>query len=110
MSIFEYNKEEEMKKYRQAEREGAIEEGIEIGRDIGVDIGVDIGRERERKEFLQREQELLIRILSKYDQVSGELRKQIEEESDLEVLKNWNNFALEVNSIEEFQTQYLKKK
>ena len=29
MSIFEYNKEEEMKKYRQAEREGAIEEGIE---------------------------------------------------------------------------------
>lgn len=102
MSIFEYNKEEEMKKYRQAEREGAIEEGIEIG--------VDIGRGRERKEFLQREQELLIRILSKYDQVSGELRKQIEEESDLEVLKNWNNFALEVNSIEEFQTQYLKKK
>ncbi len=85
MSIFEYNKEEEMKKYRRAEYEAGMEE--------------------ERKRTIQRERELLIRILSKYGLVSEKLKNQIDTELDLEILRKWNDFAIEVNTIDEFMAK-----
>ncbi len=88
MSIFEYNKEEEMKKYRRAEREGAIEEGMEIG------------KKQERKS-------MILRLLMKRGSISEELRSQIENESDLKVLERWFDFAIEAESIEEFQAKCL---
>lgn len=90
MSIFEYNKEEEMKKYRRAEREGAIEEGI----DIGIEIGIE-----------QNQKAVILRLLAKHGAVPEELRSRIEKESELKVLEEWFELAVEANSIEEFQAK-----
>ncbi len=87
MSIFEYNKEEEMKKYRRAEREGAIEEGIEIG-------------------IEQNQKAVILRLLARHGTVPEELRSQIEKESELKVLEEWFELAMEANSIEEFHAKY----
>lgn len=96
MSIFEYNKEEEMKKYRRAEREGAREEGMEVGKEIGKEIGI----EQERKSKI-------LRLLTKQGSISEELRSQIEKESDLQVLERWFDYDIEAESIEEFQVKCL---
>lgn len=95
MSIFEYNKEEEMKKYRRAEREGAIEEGI----DIGIEIGIE-----------QNQKAVILRLLAKHGEVPEELRSRIEKESELKVLEEWFELAVETNSIEEFQAKYWVEK
>lgn len=95
MSIFEYNKEEEMKKYRRAEREGAIEEGI----DIGIEIGIE-----------QNQKAVILRLLAKHGAVPEELRSRIEKESELKVLEEWFELAVEANSIEEFQAKYWVEK
>ncbi|MBQ9989579.1 MAG: hypothetical protein IJP31_01340 [Lachnospiraceae bacterium] len=58
MSIFEYDHEKEMKLYRKAEREVALEEGLKEGREKGLKEG----REEARIEALS----ILVASLRKY--------------------------------------------
>ena len=43
MSIFEYDAEEEMRKYRKAEHEVALEEGLKEGIEQGIEQGIKQG-------------------------------------------------------------------
>lgn len=88
MSIFEYNKEEEIRKYKQAEREAARAEYLAKG--------LAKGRAEEAKKFI-------FRLLAKYGQLSERTNSLINMESDLEMLDEWFNLALEVSSVEEFE-------
>lgn len=62
MSIFEYDAEYEMRKYRQAEREVALEEGHREGMEQGMKQGIEQGREQGKLTGL----EVLITLLKKY--------------------------------------------
>ena len=66
MSIFEYDAEEEMRKYRKAERELAWEEAWEEASEKGREEGHKKGREEGREKGLEEGLEALISTLKKY--------------------------------------------
>lgn len=79
MSIFEYNEEEELKKYRAAEREN------------GIDIGIGMGRI-----------ESILMLLEEKGVIPAELRMRMESEQNPEVLKKWLLYASKAATVEEF--------
>ena len=60
------------------------------------------GREEGRQEGREGMAEAIIVFLSKYGEVPDTLSEKINEEKDMEVLKQWIKLSVEVESIEEF--------
>ena len=84
MSILEYNEEEELKKIRASERRG------------GYDTGKLEGKLEERKE-------ILLEILEQKGEITELLKKKIQTQNDMAVLKDWLQKACTIDSIEEFE-------
>lgn len=63
---------------------------------------LDIGEERGRAEG---KAEAVLELLEDLGEVSGELKRTILAQKDLEVLKRWNKLAAHAGSIEDFQKQ-----
>ena len=84
MSILEYNEEEEIKKIRASERRG------------GYDDGKLEGKLEDRKE-------ILLEILEEKGAVTESLKKKIQNQNDMTILKSWIQGACTIDSIEEFE-------
>lgn len=54
---------------------------------------------------VEERRQMLIEILEEKGEVSEELQKMIQEESDLEVLKRWGKLALKVESVNQFEEE-----
>lgn len=82
MSIYEYDEERELQIIREDERFLGKEEGK-----------------------LEGKAEDIVELLMECGNVSDELKKQIMEQKDLEILKKWIKLAARVKSVEEFSSQ-----
>lgn len=91
MSIFEYNREEEMKKIRAAEYSVGEEAGIEKGRVLGRVEGKAEGKA-----------EAVLELLEVLGEVPVKLQKRILAETDLDTLKKWLRITAGVQSVQDF--------
>lgn len=87
MSIYEFDEEREMKLIREDERE--------IGRELGMEEGLSAAKS-----------DAICKLLSSKGNVSENIRTAILKETSLEVLDAWFNLAIEVTTVQEFETQY----
>ena len=100
MSILEYNEEEEIKKIRASERRGGYDDGWNAGRIEGEAAGriegEAIGKLEERKR-------VILEILERKGKITEPLKKKIQNQNDMTVLKDWLQKACTIESIEEFE-------
>ena len=96
MSILEYNEEEEIKKIRASERRGGYDDGWNAGNEAGRIEGEAAGKIAGKKE-------VLLEILEEKGKVTGLLKKKIQEQNDMTILKSWIQKACMIDSIEEFE-------
>jgi len=91
--------------------EGIYEDGKREGKREGQQLGHRQGRRQGRREGRQEGRllgqregsaKMLLLILSKLGEVSGELEKRVRMEKDLNTLETWSHRALEAKSMEEF--------
>ena len=87
--------------------EGIYQDGKREGKREGQQIGHRQGRRegrREGRQIGQREERknMLLMILGKMGEVSGELEKKIKQEKDMGVLEMWSHQALDAKNMEEF--------
>ena len=91
--------------------EGIYEDGKREGKREGQQLGHRQGRRQGRREGRQEGRllgqregsvKMLLLILSKLGEVSGELEKKIRCEKDLNTLETWSRWALDAKSMEEF--------
>ena len=102
ISIFEYDREEELRKeYRHGKRDGErIGEqrgelrGVERGKAIGIKQGLSQGVSQS-----------LLNILESYGEVPEELRTGISGQGNIKVLNNWHKTALQVSDVSEFRSK-----
>ena len=58
---------------------------------------------------VEERRQMLIEILEEKGEVSEELQKMIQEESDLEMLKRWGKLALKVESVNQFEEEIVRR-
>ena len=98
ISIFEYDREEELRKeYRHGKRDGE-----RIGEQRGELRGVERGKVIGIKQGISQS---LINILESYGEVPEELRTGISGQEDIKVLNNWHKTALQVSDVSEFRSK-----
>ena len=108
MSILEYNEEEELKKIRASERRGGYDDGWNAGRIEGEAAGKIAGRiEGEAAGKIagriEGEKEALLEILEEKGAVTESLKKKIQNQNDMTILKNWIQRACTIDSVAEFE-------
>ena len=96
MSILEYNEEEELKKIRASERRGGYDDGWNAGRIEGEAGGKKAGR-------IEGKKEALLEILEEKGAVTESLKKKIQNQNDMTILKNWIQRACTIDSVAEFE-------
>ena len=82
MSIFEYDKEIEEKKLREAE--------FEAGKQAGIRLGIA---------------STLLSFLSELGNVPNSLKDKILQEKNIEILQSWSKIAVKAETIEDFLSQ-----
>ena len=85
MSIFEYNKEEEERKLREAEYEGGWEAGKQAGMKFGMDAGMKAGMKAgmiQMAREIQLEEDEIIKILCARLDVDEKTAKKMLEEQE----------------------------
>lgn len=90
VSIFEYDKEIEEKKLREAE--------FEAGKRAGIDLGRSEGKAEGKAEFI-------LSLLSDLDDIPESLKEKILREKNLETLDKWFKIAIKAETIEDFLSQ-----
>lgn len=71
----------------------ALEDLYNDGVSTGVSKGKAVGKTED-----------ILDLLADYGDVSDDLKKKINEQTDLDILKKWLKLAARVNSIEEFES------
>ena len=94
MSIFEYDKEIEEKKLREAEFEAGKQAGIDLGRSEGRVLGKIEGKA-----------EFILSLLSDLGDIPESLKEKILKEKNLETLDKWFKIAVKAKNIEAFLSQ-----
>ena len=84
MSILEYNEEEEIKKIRASERRGGYDDGWNAGR-------------------IEGKKEALLEILEEKGAVTESLKKKIQNQNDMTILKSWIQRACTIDSVAKFE-------
>ena len=90
VSIFEYDKEIEEKKLREAE--------FEAGKQAGIDLGRAEGKIEGKAEFI-------LSLLSDLGDIPKSLKEKILKEKNLETLDKWFKIAVKAETIEDFLSQ-----
>ena len=96
MSILEYNEEEEIKKIRASERRGGYDDGWNAGRIEGEAVGKKAGR-------IEGKKEALLEILEEKGAVTESLKKKIQNQNDMTILKSWIQRACTIDSVAKFE-------
>ena len=96
MSILEYNEEEEIKKIRASERCGGYDDGWNAGRIEGEAAGKKAGR-------IEGKKEALLEILEEKGAVTESLKKKIQNQNDMTILKSWIQRACTIDSVAKFE-------
>ena len=96
MSILEYNEEEEIKKIRSSERRGGYDDGWNAGRIEGEAAGKKAGR-------IEGKKEALLEILEEKGAVTESLKKKIQNQNDMTILKSWIQRACTIDSVAKFE-------
>ena len=94
VSIFEYDKEIEEKKLREAEFEAGKQAGIDLGRSEGRVLGKIEGKA-----------EFILSLLSDLGDIPESLKEKILREKNLETLDKWFKIAIKAETIEDFLSQ-----
>lgn len=94
VSIFEYDKEIEEKKLREAEFEAGKQAGIDLGRSEGRVLGKIEGKA-----------EFILSLLSDLGDIPESLKEKILKEKNLETLDKWFKIAIKAETIEDFSSQ-----
>ena len=110
ISIFEYDREEELRKeYRHGKRDGErIGEqrgelrGVERGKAIGIKQGLSQGISQGISQGVSQS---LLNILESYGEVPEELRSGISGQGDIKVLNRLFKTALQVSDVSEFRSK-----
>ena len=108
MSILEYNEEEELKKIRASERRGGYDDGWNAGRIEGEAAGKIVGRIEgeavgKKAGRIEGKKEALLEILEEKGAVTESLKKKIQNQNDMTILKNWIQRACTIDSVAEFE-------
>ena len=108
MSILEYNEEEELKKIRASERRGGYDDGWNAGRIEGEAAGKIVGRiegEAAGKKAgrIEGKKEALLEILKEKGAVTESLKKKIQTQNDMTILKSWIQRACTIDSVAKFE-------
>lgn len=98
VSIFEYDKEIEEKKLREAEFEAGKQAGIDLGRSEGRVLGKIEGKAEGKAEFI-------LSLLSDLGDIPESLKEKILREKNLETLDKWFKIAIKAETIEDFSSQ-----
>ena len=94
VSIFEYDKEIEEKKLREAEFEAGKQAGIDLGRSEGRVLGKIEGKA-----------EFILSLLSDLGDIPESLKEKILKEKNLETLDKWFKISVKAETIEDFLSQ-----
>ena len=94
VSIFEYDKEIEEKKLREAEFEAGKQAGINLGHSEGRVLGKIEGKA-----------EFILSLLSDLGDIPESLKEKILREKNLETLDKWFKIAIKAETIEDFSSQ-----
>ena len=100
MSILEYNEEEEIKKIRASERRGGYDDGWNAGRIEGRIEGEAVGKKAGR---IEGKKEALLEILEEKGAVTESLKKKIQNQNDMTILKSWIQRACTIDSVAKFE-------
>lgn len=108
MSIFEYNEEEERRKFRDAERADAREKGWMEGNAAGIAAGMAEGMAQGMAEGMAtgRTEGIAMSVLfllERIGEVTPCLRNRITQEQNIDTLRRWLELAAESQSIEDFE-------
>ena len=112
MSILEYNEEEEIKKIRASERRGGYDDGWSAGNEAGRIEGEAAGKIAGRIEGeavgkkagrIEGKKEALLEILEEKGAVTESLKKKIQNQNDMTILKSWIQRACTIDSVAEFE-------
>ena len=112
MSILEYNEEEEIKKIRASERCGGYDDGWNAGRIEGEAAGRIEGEaagkiagriEGEAVGKIAGKKEVLLEILEEKGAVTESLKKKIQNQNDMTILKSWIQRACTIDSVAKFE-------
>ena len=108
MSILEYNEEEELKKIRASERRGGYDDGWNAGRIEGEAAGKIVGRIEgeavgKKAGRIEGKKEALLEILEEKGAVTESLKKKIQNQNDMTILKSWIQRACTIDSVAEFE-------
>ena len=120
MSILEYNEEEELKKIRASERRGGYDDGWNAGRIEGEAAGKIAGRIEgeaagkivgriegeavgKKAGRIEGKKEALLEILEEKGAVTESLKKKIQNQNDMTILKNWIQRACTIDSVAKFE-------
>lgn len=98
MNIFEYDKEIEEKKLREAEFEAGKQAGIDLGRSEGRVLGKIEGKAEGKAEFI-------LSLLSDLGDIPESLKEKILKEKNLETLDKWFKIVIKAETIEDFSSQ-----
>ena len=120
MSILEYNEEEEIKKIRASERRGGYDDGWNAGNEAGRIEGEAAGKiagriegeaagkiagriEGEAIGKLEERKRVILEILEQKGKITEVLKEKIQNQNDMAILKDWQQEACTIESIEEFE-------
>ena len=120
MSILEYNEEEELKKIRASERRGGYDDGWNAGRIEGEAAGKIAGRIEgeaagkiagriegeavgKKAGRIEGKKEALLEILEEKGAVTESLKKKIQNQNDMTILKSWIQRACTIDSVAKFE-------